>query len=239
MHRGKLIGAIVLVMAVGLVFALRPADQDSAPVSESATGRPQQAPPESAQEYSVDSVASEVYLRIYAAGALAALGHNHIISAGEFSGRVFLAEDPAESQWNLSFPVDAFVVDDPDLRARYGEDFESVPSDNDRSGTKGNMLSDSLLSGGAFPEIRFSGTGLTGTLGNAQLPVSIEIAGGVVEAVFPASITMSEGELVIIGEYRMTHEDLGLTPFTAMAGAMAVADEIDFTYRIRAVAGGQ
>jgi polyisoprenoid-binding protein YceI len=189
--------------------------------------------------YSVDSSGSEVYLRIYAAGALAALAHNHIISAGEFSGRVVLTADPAASQWDLSFPVAELVVDDAELRARYGEDFESGPSDNDKSGTKRNMLSDGLLNGAAFPEIRFSGTGVNGTLENAQLAVSIEIAGSVVDVVFPARISIGDGEVVVSGEYRVTHEDLGLTPFTAMAGAMAVAEEIDFTYRIRAVAGGQ
>jgi hypothetical protein len=178
-------------------------------------------------------------LRVYRSGALARLGHNHVISMGQLEGNVSLTSELAAASWTLSFPVNGLVVDDPALRARFGEDFESVPSDDDKAGTKTNMLSDRLLDGMTYPEIRLEGRGVDGNLGAAKLPVSIQMLGRSIEQTFPAVISISPQAITVTGEYRLSHADLGLTPFTALGGAMAVGDEIDFTYRIHAVAGGQ
>jgi hypothetical protein len=67
--------------------------------------------------------------------------------------------------------------------------------------------------------------------------VSIEMLGRVVERRLPATIVVGTDSVTVSGEFRLTHTDLGLTPFTAMGGLMAVGEEIDFTYRIHAVAG--
>jgi hypothetical protein len=71
------------------------------------------------------------------------------------------------------------------------------------------------------------------------LPVSIEMLGRTIEQSFPATISIEADSLTVTGEYRLTHEDLGLQPFTALGGLMAVGENIDFTYRIHAIAGGQ
>ena len=89
--------------------------------------------------YVIDSAASEVYWRIYKAGAFARFGHNHVIAIAEPSGSVDVAPVLADSVLELSFDVGTLVIDDPQLRARYGEDFESVPSDEDIAGTRTNM----------------------------------------------------------------------------------------------------
>ena len=264
MHRGKIIGAIVLVVAIGLVVSQQLGEPDGgtadggAPANAgSAAGQPAAggaaadaggAPARLAaalpaagetRAYSIDPAASELYWRIYRAGTLARLGHNHIISVTELEGSVTLASSLDAAEWELSFPVNALVVDDPELRARYGEDFESTPSEGDKEGTKQNMLTDRLLNGEMFPRIRLEGQGIAGSLENASLPATISIVGQTIEQTFPATVSIAEGGITVEGEYRLTHEDLGLTPFTALGGAMAVGDEIDFTYRLRAVASGQ
>ena len=145
-----------------------------------------------------------------------------------------MAPEIADSTWELSFPVDGLVIDDPELRARYGEDFESVPDEDAKAGTKTNMLTDRVLDGANFPTIRLEGSGVVGSLEEASLPVSISIVGRTIEQTFPASITVTDDVVTVEGEYRLTHADLGLEPFSLMGGAMAVGDEIDFTYRLRA-----
>jgi hypothetical protein len=99
------------------------------------------------------------------------------------------------------------------------------------------MLTPEVLNAEVYPAIRLSGSGFSGALSSAEIPVSIEILGRVVERSFPAQIVVSEDSLTITGEYRLTHTDLGMTPFTALGGLMSVGEEIDFTYRIHAVAG--
>lgn len=189
--------------------------------------------------YTVDAAQSEVYWRIYRAGALASFGHSHVISIDELGGTVTLTDDLATTEWSIGFPVAGLVVDDPELRSRYGEEFESVPSEDDKAGTRTNMLTDRVLNGDVYRDIRLTGTGVNGSLVSAELPVEIEILGRTIEQTFPATITIGAESLTVEGEHRLTHADLGMEPFTAFGGAVAVGDDIDFSYRIHAVAGGQ
>jgi len=262
MKRGKVIGAIVLIGAIGLILAQR-LGGPAGDITDSDGGAPPAAgfanidqpgavgasidlsadvPLPAAGEqrvYVIDAAQSEAYWRIYRAGAMARFGHNHVISIEQFAGSVVLSNDLAAAEWNLSFSVADLVIDDPDLRALYGEDFESVPSEEDKAGTKTNMLTDRVLNGEAFSEISLSGRGVTGSLQRAELPVSIQMLGLTIDQSFPAAITITADTLTVEGEYRLTHADLGMEPFSLFGGAIAVGENVDFTYRIHAVAGGR
>jgi hypothetical protein len=251
MKRGKVIGAIVLIVAIALVIAERLGEPttdsgESGARPEAGSGAAVAVLPGGVgladgevRVYTVDDAQSEVYWRIYRAGAFARLGHNHVISVGELSGSVALNSDLSATEWSLSFPVEGLEIDNPDLRSRYGEEFESVPSEDDKAGTKTNMMTDRVLNGAVYTEIRLNGTGVNGTLANAELPVSIEMLGRTIEQAFPASITIGADSITVEGEYRLTHADLGMEPFSAFGGAIAVGDDIDFSYRSHAIAGGR
>jgi hypothetical protein len=249
MGNGKIIGAVIAVAAIGLIsYWLLIGGDNGATVdggdSRVALDTEISAGPaaiaailpegDDLRIYMIDAAESEVYWRVYRAGALARLGHNHVISLTQFDGSVTVGSDVADAVWELSFPVNALVIDDPELRARYGEDFESVPREEDKEGTKENMLTDGLLDGANFPEIRLEGSGVVGSLDAASLPVSIHMLGRTIEQNFPASISITADSVNVQGEYRMTHADFGLEPFSLLGGAMAVGAEIDFTYRLRA-----
>lgn len=251
MRLGKVIAFAVVIAAAVLLFVLRPAPPDDADRSgngSSVADAPRQpgdagrsavtpGPGGPARNFVIDASRSEVYWRIYRAGAAARFGHNHVISIGEMQGSVTLGSDPAAAEWELSFPVLELIVDDPEIRARYGEDFESVPSEEDKSGTRDNMLTDRVLNGAMYPEIRLHGSGASGPLTSASLAVTIEMLGRSIEQSFPASITIDGETLTVVGEKSLTHAELGLEPFTAFGGLMAVGDNIDLTYRIEAIAG--
>lgn len=247
MGNGKILGAVIAVATIGLIsyWLLIGGDNGAtvddgrvavdAEISEGPAAINANLPvDDDSQIYMIDAAESEVYWRVYRAGPLARLGHNHVISLTQFEGSVTVGSDVADAVWELSFPVDALVIDDPELRARYGEDFESVPREQDKEGTKENMLTDSLLDGANFPEIRLEGSGVVGPLDAASLPVSIHMLGRTIEQTFPASISITADSVIVQGEYRLTHADLGLEPFSLLGGAMAVGAEIDFTYRLRA-----
>jgi len=256
MQRGKVIGAIVLIAAIGVIVARFPSQGDragnasqgnasssqgAASGERGATATDLAAPApgiaaEGLREYRVDAAGSEVYWRIYKAGAMARLGHNHVISMVRFEGSIHLGDDPATAQWDLQFPVADLVIDDPALRLRYGEDFASVPSENDKAGTKTNMLKEEVLNGAEFPVISLRGTGFSGTLAAAELPMTISMLGRTIDQVFPAAISVSGDDITVSGETSLTHADLGLTPFVAVPGLLSVGEAIDFTYRIHAVA---
>ncbi len=248
MRRGKVIGALVLLVAIVLLVSVQQDGTDRADITApgaaadvvviaQAEGEGPAAALSTPRTFSIDGSGSEVYWRIYKAGAMARLGHNPVISVTGMSGTVTLGGDLSAAEWTLQFPVAGLVVDDPGIRARYGEDFSSVPSDDDKAGTKRNMLTSEVLDGEVYSEIRLSGRGVNGSLASAELPVSIEILGRVVERRLPAQIVVGADSLTVTGEFRLTHTDLGMQPFTALGGLMSVGEEIDFTFRIHAVAG--
>ncbi|HEY8521696.1 MAG TPA: YceI family protein [Gammaproteobacteria bacterium] len=182
--------------------------------------------------YRVDGEASDVHWRIYSAGTFARLGHNHVISAGELSGTATVTDGRAS--FEIEIPVEALVVDDPELRARYGEAFSSKPSEDDIAGTRRNMLGERVLDAEQHPLIRIVGSGPVEP-GATTLDVTFEIRGQTTRHAVPATVTVDDDAIVAEGEFQLTHEQLGLAPFKVMMGALQVAEQIDFAYRLRAV----
>jgi polyisoprenoid-binding protein YceI len=170
-------------------------------------------------------------------GMMARFGHNHVISAERFTGTVTVdAEDSSDSYFELAIPVADLVVDDPELRARFGEEFASVPSEEDKAGTRRNMLGEDLLQADEFPLIRVRGGAPESSGPSDTLPIEIEIRGRTYELDVPGEIAFGEGHVEASGEFALDHADLGLTPFSALGGALQVGPIIEFSYRIHAVA---
>ena len=182
----------------------------------------------------IDSGASEVSWRIYKAGAFARFGHNHVIAIAAPSGTIEVAGDPSRSVFEMAFDVAELSIDDPQLRTRYGADFESVPTPEDIAGTRTNMLTEQVLNGAMYSSISVSGTQLSGVGENQTIVLTIGLLGRSVELTVPVSVTFDATGLHARSEFRLMHEDLGMQPFSVMMGALQVAPEIDFTVDILA-----
>ena len=185
--------------------------------------------------YTIDAAQSDVHWKVYSAGAFARLGHNHVISAGEIEGSVARHAELAESRFELTIPAAGLVVDDPALRGRYGEDFSSEPSPEGIAGTRRNMLGEQVLDAEDHPALRIHGRISSGPLDAATIVMTVELLGRRVELAVPGSIAIEGDAIVASGEFRITHADLGMKPFRVMMGALAVAEPIDFSYRLHAV----
>lgn len=181
-----------------------------------------------ARVYTLDAPASQVYWRVYSDGTLARLGHNHVIAAREFTGTVQLQEPLALSTVEIQIPVAALVVDDPALRAQLGEGFTSQPSAQDIAGTRRNMLGARLLNAEQHPRVLISGSGPRGEAGDQRMTLRITVAGQTATQDVPVAVTLEDTGLHARASFRLTHEALGLTPFTALLGALKVAQPMDF-----------
>ena len=84
-------------------------------------------------------------LKVYRSGALASLGHNHVIDSRSVDGFIYLADDLTEARADLFVPVASFVVDDAAARTAAGPDFATQPTADDIEGTRANMLGPKLL----------------------------------------------------------------------------------------------
>ena len=182
--------------------------------------------------FRVDSDASWLRVLAYPDGPLKRFGHHHVISHHGISGTVQVAPDPLDSTFMLEIAVADFVVDDADMRALEGEDFEDEVPEKDIQGTRGNMLGEKLLNGEQFPTIQLSGTSMEGSMPDVNIVTTVKVIGTESTVSFPATIELGDDSFVATGELELTHGDVGLSPFTAMGGALSVRDSMVFKYRI-------
>jgi hypothetical protein len=190
---------------------------------------------EGGERYVVDPAQSDFHWLVYKAGAFSRFGHNHTIAVGDLSGNVLVnGSDLAKSQFDLQFAVGQLVVDDPALRSTLGEDFSSVPKPDDIAGTRKNMLSERVLDGEKYPQIHITGTGPATGGSMQELAVKVEMLGRVIDLKVPTKVTIDGDQLRATGEFELNHADLGMQPFSVMAGALQVGEKLSFTYDIRA-----
>ncbi len=184
--------------------------------------------------YQVDAEGSDIRLLIHRAGALSRLGHSHVISVGQIDGTIYMHSDLERSTFELEIPVQGLVVDNPLARTEEGDEFSTEPSERDIARTRSNMLGERVLNASQYPIVRLTGTGPSGDGPELVLGLSIELLGRVVKLTVPTTLQLDGDRLEATGAFRLSHGDLGMRPFRAMLGALRVADEMDFKYRIRA-----
>jgi hypothetical protein len=187
-----------------------------------------------ARQYTIDAAGSDVHWLVYKAGSLARLGHNHVIAVSDLAGTATTNADPSASRFELQFHVQALAVDDPKLRSGLGPDFASVPSADDIAGTRKNMLSDRVLMGEKYQTIKVTGVGPVGSADAQTLQITVELLGRKVPLTVPTKVETHGDDLTASGEFELTHTALGMMPFTVMLGALQVADNMKFVYRIHA-----
>jgi hypothetical protein len=130
-----------------------------------------------AAEYEIDPAETQLYWLVFSSGALVHLGHNHVISAPEVQGRIYLQKTLSDSTFMLEIPVHSLQVDAPDLRSTLGQPFASRPSQRDIEATRRNMLSRALLDGEAYPAIHIAGSAFQSEGASQTLQLTLTVKG--------------------------------------------------------------
>ena len=177
---------------------------------------------------------SEIEIRVYRDGPLAAMGHNHVILATGIQGRFWVADSPEGSRGELSFPVAGLEVDEPARRAAAGEDFPGQLDQAAVDGTRANMLGARVLDAENYGELRLILTGGTGPWDSLQVDASVLVRD--LESVIrvPARLEKSRCSVTVAGAVQLPQTQLGLEPFSVMMGALAVRDELDLSFSLMA-----
>jgi hypothetical protein len=159
-------------------------------------------------------------------GALARLGHDHVVASRTLQGVVA----PAPGRAQFQFRLDEMSVDEESLRQAAG--LTTTPSADAIAGTRHNMLV-RVLDAERYPwvrvEARRSGNSevlaaditLHGVTRTVQLPVRIEAAAD-------GRVLQASGSLLL------KQSDFGIVPFAILGGAMAVQDQMELAFRITA-----
>jgi hypothetical protein len=244
--------ALLAVLTTGC--PLQPRVPAAPPVATAETPAPHEGIP-----YDIVADESLLTIRVYRGGTLASAGHNHLIAAHALSGTIYVPAEVMRTSFEAHIPVAGFTVDEPALRAEeHSPDFPADVPDAAREGTRRNMLGEALLDSGRNPQIVLravqlepAGLAASGTGGEAGRE-----AGGEARAVLarvqttvrgelrtirvPVRYRLTAGAVIASGEAPLKQSDIGLTPFSALLGALQVQDEMRVKFRIvaRAAASG-
>lgn len=184
--------------------------------------------------YRIDPSGSELRLLVYRAGALASLGHNHVIQNPSVTGSVDVATTLGASSFSLRAPVAAFIVDDTQARAEEGEDFPGEISDEAKTGTWNNMTGSAVLNSIQYPVISVRSTRLEQSLGTLTAILTVSVAGHESTLSVPFVLSREAYGLSASASFELRQSALGLTPFSLMLGALAVRDAMQVKLKVAA-----
>jgi polyisoprenoid-binding protein YceI len=191
--------------------------------------------PAARQSYSIDAAASDIRIFVYRKGNLSRLGHDHVISARNISGRILLADNIGDSEIDLSIPVTSLLVDDPEVRQQAGLESGSEPSEKDMESTRRGMLSPKVLDAERFGSVKVHAQVVGGTLAELELNVTMTIHGVKQQFRSPVKVEKTPEQITASGSFQILQSDFGITPFNVLAGALAIKDEVKIQYRIVAL----
>ncbi len=223
--------------AVLALFAiLLTACQPAAPRRPSAAGGVAGRLPPGARLYRIDGGASMLQVLVYRAGALAALGHDHVITNVSLDGWIVAAHPVAASSFQVDIPTGRFIVDDDAARRAAGADFTPPVPAQAREGTRAHMLGPALLDAARYPSIVVRSVAIRRSGPSFEAAVEIRIAGRKADLTVPFTLSRSRDRLAAGADFTVRQTALGLTPYSVMLGALRVRDQIRLSLRIVAIA---
>ena len=191
------------------------------------------------QHYRIDPERSQVLILVYRDGALAALGHNHVLSVRELSGELTLpgGADLTQTSFELEFPVAAIAIDDSSLREQQGAQFAGTIDAASIEGTRAHMLGESLLDAAHYARIELRSGPLRAEGDHWLVQVRIQVRDRQAVAEVPVSLQADGERLICSGAFELTHAQLGLKPYSVALGALRVAENMHVSYRLIAERG--
>ena len=223
------------VVVAGLVLLGLSACQTSPPAVEKPAPAPASEPaaiPAGARELHVVPEESLLQILVHRGGAMARLGHNHVIASHQLAGTVYVTDDALRTRFDISFPVNDLTVDEPALREQAGPDFPPTVPQSARDGTHTNLLSEALLDGAHYPAIRLRATDVIEAANGYDMGVEISIKDQVRTVRVPVTVERQEGVLKATGEFPLKQSELGLKPFSIAMGALVVLDDMEVKFSV-------
>jgi hypothetical protein len=224
---------LVCLVSLGLA-SCQTSPPPQVPRHETAPAGAAGAVPSGAREYPVVPEESLLQIFVLRGGAMARLGHNHIIASHQLTGPVYVTDDPFGTRFDISFPVGELTVDEPGLRAVAGPEYAAAVPENAREGTRKNLLSEPLLDAEHFPSVRLRATDVRAAGDTYDVGVEVTLKGSTFALRVPVTVKRQDGALVASGEFPLKQTQLGLKPFTAAMGALVVLDDMKVRFDVTA-----
>lgn len=186
--------------------------------------------------YTVDPKTSAVKIYVFRGGMATKLGHNHVLSAPQFDGLVYLPQSGEnDARFDLVFRLDQLEIDNPAYRSGLGKAFNSLLPPGAIEGTREHMLGSDNLQADRFPLVRIHSVQMTGEYPKLAAKVLIEMHGQTREQWVPLSVSGMPDKLGVSGSFVMRQTDFGAQPYSVLGGLLAVKDEVVIEFNLNAV----
>jgi polyisoprenoid-binding protein YceI len=227
----------IRILLVGTVLWGLAACQTRPPAAESTPETP--APgiavpvvPADARHYAVVPEESLLQILVYRGGAMARLGHNHVVASHQLTGTVFVTGEITQTRFDIQIPVNDLTIDEPAMREQAGADFPPGVPQSARDGTRKNLQSPALLDGANYPSIRLRCTDVVAAGESFDAGVEITIKDQIRNVRVPVALERKDGALKAVGDFPLKQSDLGLKPFSVAMGSLVVLDEMRIHFEV-------
>jgi polyisoprenoid-binding protein YceI len=177
--------------------------------------------------YAIDPQKSKIEIQVAREGFLKAFGHDHLVSATQFSGTVQLSQ-PNVADSAVSFAVDAksLAVIDP------GE------AEKDKKEVQATMLGEQVLDVARYPQIEFASSSIKsvskkGDVLELQVEGTLTLHGVKKTLTLPVQVQLgNDGTLTADAEVSLLQSDYGITPIKVGGGTVRVKDKLKLTFHM-------
>jgi hypothetical protein len=174
-------------------------------------------------------------VRIYAfrAGRAARLGHNHVLSAPEFTGFFYLpSSGAADGRFDLMFRLDQLEIDNPEYRSQLGASFSSVIDPEAIQSTREHLLGADSLQAELFPFVRIRSLQISGEAPKFAAKVQIQMHGREQEMWMALEVDGLPNQLSVSGAFVLRQSDFGVQPYSLLGGLLSVQDEVIVDFKL-------
>jgi polyisoprenoid-binding protein YceI len=185
---------------------------------------PQRAPQARARTYTIAASESSFNIFVGKAGLLSVLAHNHNIAVKSFTGRVVIPDGGA-ANGTLELEADA----------RSLQVLDNVSEKDKAEITK--SMHEAVLESAKYPKIVFKsasvlGFNQTGNAASFTVNGDLTLHGVTKRIAVPVKVEFTAGQLRAAGKYTLKQTDFGITPYSAVGGAIKVKNEVVISFSL-------
>ena len=184
---------------------------------------------DSSARYSIDLQKSKIEIQVAREGFFKAFGHDHLVSAPQFSGEIRMDRAKLEqSSVNLTIDAKSLTVVDPGESAK------------DRKEVQNTMLGEEVLDVARYPQIQFSSSSVRVVSGKKdlyqlQVEGALTLHGAKKPVTLPVRLQIGEDNtLSAYAEVSLLQTDFGISPIKVAGGTVRVKDKLKLAFHILA-----
>ncbi len=183
--------------------------------------------------FTLDPKVSMVRVYAFRGGRAAKMGHNHVLSAPQFTGFVHLPpEGTGSARFDLEFRLDQLEIDNPGYRSALGRAFSSQVSREDIKATRDHMLGRDNMQADQFPLVRIHSLAIAGEPPQFAAKVLIGMHGMEREMWIPLSVEGLPDRISVTGSFVLRQTDFGVRPYSVLGGMLAIQDEVVVEFKL-------